>query len=76
MESPQQFQYMMLSRLQSDCEYFLGYGNRCEKHLWADNVVEHIKEMKRLWNVLVIKPEWLTLDQINVYETKMLNTND
>ena len=26
--NPYEFQYMMLSRLQSDCEYFLGYGNR------------------------------------------------
>jgi hypothetical protein len=73
MENVQQFQYMMLSRLQSDCKYFLEWGNRCEKHLWADNVIAHITEMKKLWNELIIKPEWLSLEEINDYENKMLN---
>lgn len=73
MENPQQFEYMMLSRLQSDCEYFLNWGKGSIKHLWADNVHEHIGEMKRIWNVLIIKPEWLLLEQINEYENKMLN---
>lgn len=26
--------YMMLDRLRADCEYFLGAGNRAEKHLY------------------------------------------
>ena len=29
------FNYMMLSRLQLDCKYYLGYGNRNKKHLWV-----------------------------------------
>lgn len=62
---------MMLGRLQSDCDYFLGFGNRAEKHLWAGNVVGQIKEMKKLYNELEIKPEWLTLEQINDYEKEM-----
>jgi hypothetical protein len=73
MENSQQFQYMMLSRLQSDCEYFLGYGKRSVRNLWADNIVKHIAEMKRLWNELIIKPEWLSLENIIEYENKMLN---
>jgi hypothetical protein len=73
MTNPQQFQYMMLSRLQSDCEYFLGYGNRSVKCLWADSVENHIVEMKRLWNVLNRKPAWLSMEQINEYEKRMLN---
>jgi len=73
MENPQQFQYMMLSRLQSDCKYFLGYGKRSIRNLWADNIVEHIAEMKRLWNELIIKPEWLSLEKIIEYENNMLN---
>ena len=64
--------YMMLSRLKSDCDYYLGYGNRSERSLWADNVDEHIEEMKRLWNNLPkdAKPEWLSMEDILDYEKK------
>jgi len=71
--SDEKFPYMMLSRLQQDCEYFLNHGNRCEKHLWAGNVVDHIAEMKELHAWMQEKPEWLTMDQINEYEKQMLN---
>lgn len=76
-ESPYQHTYMMLSRLQQDCEYFLNWGNRNEKHLWALNVNDHIAEMKKLWNSLPedAKPEWLTMEQINEYEKDMKNPN-
>lgn len=67
------FNYMMLSRLQSDCEYFLNYGGRSERHLREGNVDAHIKEMKRLWNMLEVKPEWLSMEQIEDYEKKMKN---
>lgn len=30
-----EFQYKMLDRMKSDCEYYLGYGNRSTKYLWA-----------------------------------------
>lgn len=36
-----EFQYQMLDRMRSDCEYFLGYGNRCTKDLWGK---------RELWN--------------------------
>lgn len=65
------YEYMMLSRLQHDCDYFLGNGNRAEKHLWAGNVKGQIEEMKRLWNLLPEKPEWLSMEQILDYEKKM-----
>lgn len=65
--------YMMLGRLQSDNDYFLGYGNRNEKRLWAGSVDAQITEMKRLWNELPEnkKPEWLSYQDILDYETKM-----
>lgn len=69
--NPQQFQYMMLSRLKSDCEYFLGNGGGAEKHLWAGSVQGQIDEMKKIHNLLEIKPEWLSMEEIEVYETKM-----
>lgn len=73
--SPYQHTYMMLGRLQMDCEYFLNWGNRAEKHLWGLNVPDHIAEMKKLWNSLPAdaKPEWLTMEQIESYEKDMLN---
>lgn len=72
-----QFSYMMLSRLQMDCDYYLGYGNRSEKVLWAGNVDDHIAEMKKLWNSLPKneKPEWLTMNDILDYEKKMKSDN-
>ena len=30
------FRYQLLDRLRSDCEYYLNYGNRHPKSLWAD----------------------------------------
>lgn len=66
--------YMMLSRLQMDCDYYLGWGNRNTKRLWAGSEKEQINEMKTLWNKLDDnkKPEWLTWDSILEYEEQML----
>jgi hypothetical protein len=68
------FTYMMLSRLQLDNEAFLnGISNRAgsEKGLWAGNVEDQIAEMKKLWNSLKEKPEWLSMEDIQKYERKM-----
>ena len=67
----QQHQYMLLSRLQSDCEYFLGYGNRSERHLYYGNVVDHIQGMLDLWNQLTVKPIWLSMERIRKYDKDM-----
>ena len=64
--------YMMLDRLRSDCEYYLGNGNRNPKSLWALNEIDHIQEMKNLYNSLIVKPEWLTYDKILYYEREMI----
>lgn len=63
--------YRLLSRLKSDCEYFLGAGGRAEKHLWAGNVREQIAKMQELYDSLSEKPEWLTLEDINRYAQRM-----
>lgn len=72
-QNPHRHTYMMLSRLQSDCEYFLNHGGRSEKNLWALSVDAQIEEMKNLWNSLPEdgKPEWLTMEQIEEYEKQM-----
>src|SRR5699024_10913013 len=57
-----EYNYMLLVRLRSDCEYFLGYGNGSERHLWAGNIDEQIAKMKELYNSFTDdqKPEWIT----------------
>ena len=67
------FKYMLLDRMKTDCNYFLGNGNRQEKDLWSNNVTEHIEDMKALWNSFTEdgKPEWLTMEQIEEFEKKM-----
>lgn len=66
------FDYMMLSRLQSDNDAYL-YGSRNESQLWAGNVKDQIDEMKTIWNRLKVKPEWLSMQDILDYEEKMTN---
>ncbi|MEF9983735.1 MAG: LPD11 domain-containing protein [Oscillospiraceae bacterium] len=72
-DSPYKRDYMLLGRLQSDCEYYLGYGNRYAGHLWAKTVEKQIEKMKELWNSFPKngKPEWLTWKQILEYEKQM-----
>ena len=66
-----EFQYQMLDRMRLDCEYFLGYGNRCTKDLCGKSVEKHIEAMRRTWNELKEKPVWLSMEQIDEYERKM-----
>lgn len=72
----EKFNYQMLSRLKSDCDYFLGHGNRYSGRLWAGNVKDQIEEMKRLHNSFSVdkKPEWLTYNDILKYETSMTDS--
>lgn len=71
--SEERFNYMLLSRLKMDCDYFLGFGNGHVKHLYYDTIDEHISEMKKLYNSFSDdkKPEWLTLEEILDYDNKM-----
>ena len=73
---PFEYEYMMLNRLKLDCETFLGKGARKEKHLWALDARDQISEMKRLLTEVPIAPEWLSLEDIEGYEEKMLNNSD
>lgn len=68
----QKSEYMLLGRLQMDCNYYLGAGNRNSKHLWAGTPKEQIEKMKELYSKLVVKPEWLSEKNISDYEKAML----
>jgi hypothetical protein len=73
LQSEEKFRYQLLSRMQQDCDYYLGNGNKSAKHLWAGNVTEQIETMKAIWNSFSQdeKPEWLTLEEILQYKQQM-----
>lgn len=72
-ENPNRFNYMLLDRMRSDCDYYLGYGNRNKNRLYNDDEQEHIDKMKELYNSFPRdeRPEWLTYEQILTYEKAM-----
>lgn len=65
--------YMLLSRLISDCEFFIGHGNGNEKSLWANDVNEQYEKMKELYNSFSIeeKPIWTCSAKIEDLYEKM-----
>ena len=67
------FNYQLLSRLQLDCDYFLGNGNRNESRLWAGNIDAQIDKMRELLDGFEEseKPEWISKDDIDNYEKSM-----
>lgn len=69
------FEYMLLNRLQCDCDYYLyylSYGGRNAQHcLWAHDEQKQIDKMRELYDLLPIKPEWLTREQIDEYAARM-----
>lgn len=73
LKSEDSYRYQLLSRLKSDCDYYLNYGNRNPNTLWAEGEEEQIATMKVLWNSFPDedKPEWLTWEEILEYEKKM-----
>lgn len=62
--------YMLLSRYQMDLDYFFGFGRQNENRLFFLNIDEHIKETRKLWDSLAVKPEWLTESQLVDYENR------
>lgn len=68
------FRYRLLSRLQQDCDYYLGYGNRSKRCLWANDEKQQIDTMIALHNSFPEgeKPQWLTMDEIKEYQKEML----
>ena len=66
------FNYMMLDRLKSDCEYYLVNGGRNAKQsLWAKDEQKQIDKMREIYDSLPTKPEWLTMEQIDEYAARM-----
>jgi hypothetical protein len=57
-----------------DCDYYLGNGDRHAANLYMANERDQIDFMKALWIALEEKPEWLTMEEIEEYEHKMIET--
>ncbi len=81
--NPQQFDYMLLDRLRSDCDYVLneydhpfdgtvpaGPHKLAEHQLWAKNSTDQIAKMRELYDGLQEKPEWLSSEDIDEYERR------
>ena len=67
------FNVMLFGRLQQDCEYYLGFGGRQKKHLWAGDEAEQIQTMKDLYAGFTVKPDWLDMAGIERYEMQMVH---
>lgn len=67
------FKYHLLDRMRTDCNYYLGNGNRLSKYLWALDEKEHIEIMKAIYNSFNEdeKPQWISLEDIKNYEKEM-----
>lgn len=76
--SPEEsFNYQFLSRLKSDCDYFLGNGGHSESVLWAGDRNEQIAKMEELYNSFPDdkKPEWLTKEDLDAYKEELLGAD-
>lgn len=63
---------MLLNRLQCDCNYYLGHGDQNAEHcLWDHDEQKQIDKMRELYDLLPVKPEWLTRKQIDEYAARM-----
>lgn len=73
--SRDEYSYMMLARLQHDCEFYIRYGCQSVLVLYTHDPKEQIEYMKKIWQSLPAdgKPEWLTWEQILEYEKVMAN---
>ena len=71
MSKDYKFMYMLLDRLRQDCDYYLGYGGKSKKSLWALDENEQIQKMYELYDSVPVKPEWLSREQIDRYAKEM-----
>ena len=70
-QAEQKFEYMLLDRLRSDCYYYLSHG----RNLWGITPIAHVEEMIRLYDVLVVKPVWLTPVELDSLAYKVAKIN-
>ena len=62
------FFYMFLDRLRQSIDFYIRNNQANPKVLYCNDVHKHLSEMKKIWNYLTDKPEWLTSKQLERYE--------
>lgn len=70
---PAEFNYMLLSRLQLDCNALLAGSIKSNK-IWGMTIPAHIAKMKELLDNFPNdkKPEWISLNDIEDFEISMI----
>ena len=66
-EEPSTYDYQLLDRLKSDCDYYLGA---------CVDIEAQVSKMRELYDKLPEKPDWLTMQDIDRYEHDMLTQRD
>lgn len=66
------FDYQLLARLKTDCEYYLSTR---ENKLWAGSPEEQIAKMREIYSALEQKPEWISTEDIDEYESRFIELN-
>lgn len=76
LQHDESFRYQMLSRMQSDCDYFINHG-RNTKHLWAGSISKQVEYMDAIYNSFTDdkKPEWISQDDIDNYGQRMFDAS-
>lgn len=64
------FEYVLLYKLLQDCNFYIANGKYAET-LWARDEQKQIDKMRELYDLIPVKPEWLTREQIDTIATKM-----
>lgn len=72
LEETTEFKLQLLGRMQEDCKYYLGAGNKQVKNLWSGNVDDQIADMKELYLSIPKdeRPDWISVSEINGYSEK------
>lgn len=71
-ENPYKKTYLLLSRMESECRYHIGWARKMRTKPISDPG-EHMARMRELWNSLPgdAKPEWLTAGDLDRLEAMM-----
>lgn len=73
-ENPWRHELMLLDRMRTDCEYFLGNGFGSKRHIWAGSVESQAAAMRSILGNIPEdeRPDWMDERTIAEYERAML----
>lgn len=79
MSSSESYPYRMLNRLQDDFKYLLKANNGVitqnliDKVLWWKDISKQAEAMRKIYDRMEEKPDWISLDEIDEYERAALS---